>query len=178
MDYLNLLFRWLHIVPAAAMLGGIIFVRFCLLNPHRDQNVHFSPFEADDGLRRRWMKLVSVSTLCLLASGLYNGLHKILAYQLNPDYHGLFGAKLLLGLAVFYLAALLAGRSERAKRLRQRETQWLNWLLILSLLVVLIGGYMKVSSADAVRKSRDPSPPVSKWDAEGDTTPHATRSSL
>jgi len=152
MDYMSLILRWIHVLPAALMLGGIVFIRYCLLYPNRSQTETVSLFDSDDSLRRQWMKLVSISTLLLLVSGLYNGINKILVYKLTPDYHGLFGLKLLLGLAVFYLAAVLAGRSDRAKRMRQREIFWLNWLLTLAIIVVLIGGYMKVASQDAIRK--------------------------
>lgn len=153
MDYLALLLRWIHIIPAAIMIGGAIFIRCCLLSSNITDSSAGSLMDQNDGLRKQWMKLVSLSTLLLLVSGTYNGINKILVYKLSPDYHGLFGLKLLLGLFVFYLAAVLAGRSERAKRMRERETYWMNILVASMLAIALIGGYMKVASTDAPLKT-------------------------
>lgn len=148
MDYLSLIFRWMHILPASIMFGGAVFVRYCLIPSSAG-----SSFDTNQEMRKSWMRLVSISTLLLLVSGLYNGITKIIAYKLTPDYHGLVLGKLLIGLAVFYLAAVLAGRSDRAVRMRQKETYWTNILVFLMFLLIMIGGYMKISSTDAVKKS-------------------------
>lgn len=143
MEVLALVFRWLHIIPAIVMVGGTVFLRFCLQSPNSDQP---ALLDVQEPVRKRWARLVMLSTLLLLVSGLYNTAMKAMGYQLDMTYNALLGVKLLLAFVVFYLSAVLAGRSERAKRFRQRETYWLNILLILMLLIVLIAGYMKISS--------------------------------
>jgi hypothetical protein len=148
MDYLGLIFRWLHVVPAALLAGGLLFCRFCLIHPER----HTSFFDQDETARRRWMMLVGICSMLLLLSGVYNFYAKLVTYRLGGLYHGTWGLKLLLGLAIFYLASVLAGSSQRALRFRQREKHWLNILCILVLIVVLLGGYMKVISTDGEKK--------------------------
>lgn len=149
MDYVGLLSRWLHVLPAVMMGGGILFCRLCLA----DKNSTTSVFDQHESARKRWMMLVSVCTLLILLSGSYNFYAKLITYRLGGLYHGLFGIKLLLGLVIFYLAAVLAGRSETAKKFRQRETHWLNLLSVLVVVVILIGGYMKVISTDKEKKA-------------------------
>ena len=72
-------------------------------------------------------------------------------------YNVLLLIKIVLALVVFYFLAVLSGRSERAKRFRQNETHWLNVLIVLMLLIVLIAGYMKISSVGFEEKVRDQS---------------------
>lgn len=154
-ELLGLLFRWLHIIPALVMVGGVIFMRCCLVPPNSEPKEAF--FDSQDAARKRWARLVMASTLFLLVSGLYNAAMKAIGYELSMTYNVLLLVKILLGLAVFYFLAVLSGRSERAKRFRQNETHWLNVLIVLMLLIVLIAGYMKISSAGFEEKVRDQS---------------------
>jgi hypothetical protein len=142
MDYLALVFRWMHVLSAVILGGGILFYRFCLVDPNRTSSL----LDEQDSVRRRWMMLVGVCSLFLLLSGSYNFYTKLTQFRLGGMYHGLFGLKLLLGLASFYLASVLAGRSERAKRFRQREPYWATVLAVMIVITVLIGGAMKISS--------------------------------
>ena len=151
MDILGLVFRWLHIVPALVMVGGIFFLRFCMLEPGSTDS---SLFDRNEAARKRWMKWVMLSTLLLLVSGLYNTAMKAMGYELDMIYNGLLLVKILLALVVFYLSAVMTGRSEKAKRLRQQEKYWLNVSLFLMIVIVLIGGLMKLNSAEAVKKVR------------------------
>ncbi len=141
-DILSLVSRWLHVLPAIIMVGGLIFLRCCIVRPSQESSL----FDAMDDVRKRWARLVMISTLLLLVSGLYNAYVKAITFDLSPLYNGLLGIKLLLAFVVFYFAAVLAGRSDRAKRMRTEEAKWLNVTLILAIAVVLIAGYMKVSS--------------------------------
>ena len=153
-DYLALIFRWLHIIPALVMVGGIIFMRCCLASSNSEQT---SFFDSQEQARKRWARLVMASTLLLLVSGLYNSAMKAIGYELSMTYNVLLLIKIVLGLVVFYFLAVLSGRSERARRFRQNETHWLNLLIVLMLLIVLIAGYMKISSTDFEKKIRDQS---------------------
>lgn len=142
-ELLNLIFRWLHVVPAIAMVGGLIFLRLCIVKPDQDKSL----LDAMDTVRTSWARLVMASTLLLLVSGLYNAYIKATTLELSPVYNGLLGIKILLALAVFFFAALLSGRSERAQRFRESEAKWLNITLVMSLAIVLIAGYMKMAGA-------------------------------
>ncbi len=99
--------------------------------------------ERREAMRKRWAKLVMLSTLLLLVSGLYNSYYMAVTYQLNGLYLGLLTVKILLALVVFLFAAILSGRSENAKNMRQKELNWLNILCVSMLLLVLIAGFMK-----------------------------------
>jgi uncharacterized membrane protein len=141
---IQLISRWLHIVPAIAMAGGILFMRIALVPAEQESGVSDSFRSA---IRRRWSKVVMISILLLLVSGLYNAAVKSIDYELSSVYLAMMTAKIALSLAVFFLASLLAGRSERAKRFRQREAYWLNVISIMMLAIVLLAGAMKMSNA-------------------------------
>lgn len=142
-EILPLIFRWMHIIPAIVMVGGVIFMRFCLV-----ANAPHSPslLDENDQLRKRWARLVMISTMCLLVSGLYNAATKAMTYDLSNIYNALLGIKMLLAFVVFFFVAVLSGRSKRAKRFREEEAYWLNVVIVMMLAIVLIGGYMKICS--------------------------------
>jgi predicted permease len=79
---------------------------------------------------------------------------KSIGYELSPLYNGLLGIKILLGFAIFYLASVLSGRSEKAKAFREREIHWLNILCILMIVTVMIASYMKMSSSSFPKKDK------------------------
>jgi putative copper export protein len=108
--------------------------------------------ELRESIRKRWSTLIMLSVTLLLVSGLYNAAMKAIGFELSMVYNVLLLLKIVLGLAIFYLAAVLAGRSQNAQKFRQRETYWLNILCALMIAVVMIAGYMKMSSSDFVKK--------------------------
>jgi uncharacterized membrane protein len=157
-DILALASRWLHIIPAIVLVGGTLFMRLALA-PAAPSDGPTADFR--EAVRRRWAMWVGVSAALLLLSGLYNTVVKSKGYHLEGWYHGLLGAKLLLAFAAFYLSAVLAGRSEKAKRFRQQEMKWLNILCAITLAIVLIAGYMKMGSASfEVKPQGAPAAPV------------------
>ena len=148
---LGLLFRWLHIVPMAVLVGGTIFMRLALV-PASNENPRAAEFR--EAIRRRWAKWVGISVLFLLVSGLYNAVTKIMAFELPPTYHMLVMVKLALGFVVFFVAALLSGRSEKAQKFREQEMKWLNILCAIMLVLILVAGYMKLLSTGVPAKDR------------------------
>jgi len=150
-EILALASRWLHIIPAILLAGGILFMRFALV-PAANEST--ASAELRESIRRRWSKLVMISVLFLLVSGLYNAAMKAIGFELSGLYNVLLLIKIVLALAVFYLTAVLSGRSAVAQKFRERETYWLNILCVLMIAIVLIAGYMKMSSADFTKKSR------------------------
>jgi hypothetical protein len=54
------------------------------------------------------------------------------------------GAKMLLALGVFFLAAALVGRSPALEPLRQNRAKWLRVLVAMALIIVAISGFLKV----------------------------------
>jgi hypothetical protein len=103
----------------------------------------------------------------LLISGLVNTITTIQKYEFdkNVPYHALIGVKMLLGLAIFFIASLLVGRSANAAKFREKAVFWLNVNLTLAVAVVLIGGFLKVSPRREKVKKADP--PAIQAAAEG-----------
>jgi len=151
---LNLISRWLHVIPAVIMVGGTVFLRLALL-PALGESEH-SEFRAElrEAVRKKWAKWIGISTLLLLVTGLYNAYFKAVTYELSHLYNGLMLVKILLALGVFYFAARLSGRSAKAAKLREREIHWTNILCVLMLTIVLIAGAMKIVSTGAPIKIR------------------------
>ncbi len=99
-------------------------------------------------VRSRWSKFVMIASALLLISGITN-LALAGRYNFGPvlgmekGYHMAVGIKFLLALPIFFIAALMTGRSSLAKRIQANAEFWMNLNLILALLMVLIGGYLK-----------------------------------
>lgn len=150
----NLISRWLHVIPAIIMVGGTLFLRLALLPAFANSADAEARDQVRESVRKNWAKWIGISTLLLLVTGLYNAYFKAFTYELSPLYIGLMLAKILLAFAVFYLAARLSGRSAKAVQLREREIHWTNILCVLMLTIVLIAGAMKIESTGALNKVR------------------------
>lgn len=141
-NYLNLLFRWMHIFPAIIAVGGSIFMRAALLPAVTGLSDSERP-KFHEAVRSRWSKWVMGAILFLIISGFYNFFYNTRTYELPKVYQMLFGIKFLLALGVFALASILSGRSALAQKLRQNPRPWLNLNVALAVLVVLISGVMR-----------------------------------
>jgi len=143
---LLLVLRYMHILGAVTMLGATIFMRFALVPaigtlPSESQTL------LHDGLRKNWSRFVMLATLLLLVSGIANmGLaarQEFSGLATNATYNMLAGVKLLLALPIFFIAALLSGRTGLAQRIQQKRVYWLNVCLLLGIVMILMGGYMR-----------------------------------
>ena len=152
-EILPLISRWLHIIPAMILVGGTLFMRLALAP---EVSATAEQAAVREGIRRRWAKWVMISITLLLISGLYNAATKAMGFHLGPVYNGLLLVKIVLAFIVFYLTAVLSGRSQRAQKFRESEIKWLNILCGLMLAIVLIAGYMKMGSANFEKKVRTP----------------------
>ncbi len=151
---LNLISRWLHVIPVIVMVGGTLFLRLALLPALAASENEELRDTLRESVRKKWAKWIGISTLLLLVTGLYNAYFKAITYELSPLYNGLLLVKILLAFAVFYLAARLSGRSAKAVQMRQREIHWTNILCVLMLTIVLLAGAMKIVSTGAPIKVR------------------------
>jgi len=149
--------RWAHIIAAIVLAGGTLFMRFALVPALAESS---ASDEVRAAIRKRWMKWVAGAALFLLISGFYNTFLKAKGFHLAPIYNGLLGVKILLAFFAFWLSATLVGRSDRAKRFREKEMHWLNVLTIVVLLIVLMGGFMKMDSTDYPKKVKSETTPA------------------
>ena len=117
---IGLLSRWFHIIPVIILVGGTLFMRLSLV-PAANQTD--ASAELREAIRKRWAKLVMLSILFLLVTGLYNAVTKMRGYEVPPVYGILFLVKLVVGFVVFILSARLSGRSEKAAKFREQETK-------------------------------------------------------
>jgi uncharacterized membrane protein len=140
--WVMLLSRILHILGAIIIVGGTFYLRAVIV-----PNVEASGTDAErqfGGRRASWAMWVGVATLFLLVTGLANYLYIIRSHErLASSYHMIAGMKMLSGIALFLLAALIAGRSPAAATLRQRMRFWLNVALLLGIVTISLGSVLR-----------------------------------
>ena len=144
MELLNLALRWLHVLSAITMVGGVLYMRFAVL-----PTLEALPEEQSEGvgaaLRKNWAKFVMISIALLLVTGIINIVlvpkNNILPEDAN--YGMLVGIKFMLALPVFYIVSLINGRSENAARFRQKSGLWLNIAVALCVVIVCLAGYLR-----------------------------------
>jgi uncharacterized membrane protein len=162
-----LILRYMHILGAIALMGGTIFMRFAL-RPAIGTIAPDAKMALHEQVRGRWAKVVMLATLLLLVSGITN-LALASQYRFDPvfglSYHMVVGIKLLLALPIFFIAAVVMGRSGLAKRMQANAETWMNVNLALALVMVLIGGALKFVGRE--RKDAAP-PPAAKATAGGE----------
>jgi uncharacterized membrane protein len=156
--WIMLVSRILHILGAIILVGGLFYIRAILLPlPSREGPGEGSSLNTKalfGGRRAAWAMWVGIATLLLLATGFWNYWQMIRMHEkLASSYHMIAGIKILVGLAVFFLAALLAGRSAAAQMIRQKSRTWLTVCLILAVLTVALGSvlrsYPRISKVDS-----------------------------
>jgi uncharacterized membrane protein len=146
--WIMLVSRILHILGAIILLGGLFYLRAIVIPLPRREGPGEGPSINTDtlfgGRRAAWAMWVGIATLLLLVTGLWNYSQMIQMHEkLASSYHMIAGIKMLVGLALFFLAALLAGRSAAAQRLRQKMRFWLTVCLILGILTVALGSVLR-----------------------------------
>jgi uncharacterized membrane protein len=149
---LELVMRILHIFGATLLVGAVA-VMLLSLWPVIARMEEQPRRELFDAVRPRWAMLVGIGTGLLLISGLYNTAMISIKYQLDPSYHLLLGVKIVLGLVVFVLAALVSGRSGLAKKMQAKLSTWLAVTLLLAVATLAVGAHMK--SLDRKSKPKD-----------------------
>jgi hypothetical protein len=141
---LDIALRWIHILSAITLVGGVFFMKFALLPGLATLSADQQKSTAT-AVRKFWSKCVMATSGLLLISGLVNVARIMSTYGSNFDgpYHALLGVKILLALGVFWISAVLSGRSSTAEKFRQKESTWLSLNVVLAIAVVCVAGYMK-----------------------------------
>jgi hypothetical protein len=137
---IRLLSRVVHIMFAIIIGGGLFYLRAVL-----------APAGADACFANRrtvWARWVGIATLFLIASGLYNYIMFVREAKgggapLPSAYHMLFGVKFLLALFVFFVAAILAGKTSLADKFRGNMGRWLNLAWTAVMAIIIIGALMR-----------------------------------
>ena len=143
MNYLDLVLRWAHILSVIGLVGGTFFLQFVWLpsTAGMSKEERESSFAS---LRAPWSRIVMLTTLLLLVSGLVNAVRIITRYELSSPYPGLVLVKFVAAMLLFFFAARISGRSAKAVQFRESIGKWLMVCTVLSFLLVGTAGYMKL----------------------------------
>ena len=158
--FVNLILRYTHILGAITMMGGTLFMRLALLPTLQGIDAE-KRAEVHQGVRSRWAMVVGIATGMLLISGIANlGLASRYTFNVpgGLSYSMLGGIKLILALPIFLLAALLMGKTNLAKKVQANAATVMNINLLLALILVFIGGWLKF--ADRKPKEKKPDVPA------------------
>lgn len=140
----DILSRWLHVISAIVLMGGSIYTRFVLM-PAAAQLPDAEHAQLRDAIRRSWAKTVGAAIGLLLLSGFFNYFRAIKG-DVKPSslYHALIGTKMLLSLAVFFLASALSGKAAAFEGIRKNARTWLGVTIALAAIIVALGSVVKV----------------------------------
>jgi uncharacterized membrane protein len=155
MEYISLVMRWMHVLAAIALMGGAIFMRFGL-HPSLAALGEDQQKALKAAVRGRWSKWVMGASAFLLISGAVNFALFMTRYNLEKPYHMVIGIKMLIALAVLFIAATLVGRSANAEKFREKAVMWLNINLLLATIVVCLGGYCGLIRGQSKLKGETP----------------------
>jgi len=136
---LSVISRWAHIACAIVLVGGTAFTWLVLQPVLQGENA-----ELIARIRNRWKKFVHPAILLFLISGLYNYIKAVPAHKGDGLYHALVGTKMLLALAVFFLASALVGSMPGTQKFRDSARKWTGVALLLATIIVGISGFVKV----------------------------------
>ncbi|HVT29167.1 MAG TPA: hypothetical protein VHE81_14220 [Lacipirellulaceae bacterium] len=142
MYWIMLVSRILHILGAVILVGGLFYIRVVITSASRASGAD-SPDQFFGGRRASWAKWVGIATAILLITGFWNYVQTTKLDDLAASYHMIIGLKILAAIAVFLVAALLAGRTAAADAIRQNERLWLDVCLFLGILVVILAGVLR-----------------------------------
>jgi hypothetical protein len=132
MEYLPVLFRFLHIVSAVVLVGGVIGWLYTLVPGLAALSPEVRA-KAESAAAASWRPVVLTTIALILISGTYNFLHKT---GLTPAWHAVFGIKALLALHVFAVAAIATGQGS-TRRARQLTGVAISGVIVILLSAVL-----------------------------------------
>ena len=145
MDWIAIVSRWTHIGTAIVLVGGTCFLRF-VLAPAAAQLPDEHHAKLKELVMKTWKKFVHAGIALFLVSGFYNFLVvQVPLHRGDKLYHALMGTKILLALAIFFIASALVGRSKTFEGMRRNSKLWQSVILLLAAIVVGISGFAKVA---------------------------------
>lgn len=139
--------RWIHISAVIVAVGGTAFLRLVLHPTVQTALSDDTRATLKAPLIRRWARFVHVAILFIILSGTYNAVlmfpkHKPVEGE-PPLYHILFGVKLMLALALFFVAIAVTGRSKAFEGMRNQMAKWTAINLAIAGAIVLISNILK-----------------------------------
>jgi len=155
-DFVTLLLRWIHIVSAMAAIGGAIFM-YAAHVPAGETLEGAARDALKEETRKRWAKFVHAAIALLLITGGINFVRLAMPPKVEPmPYHGIFGVKFLLSLAVFFIGTALVGRSPAFAKIRAGARAWLGGMALIGVLIVLLSGTLNQVRTGAANTASPP----------------------
>lgn len=163
---LPLISRWIHIVSACALVGGLVFFRFVLI-PVGENALSAEVYkDVRAKLSRRFQMVSHICLLLFFISGFYNYLAVTgPLHEGERLYHMMFGVKFTFALAAFVLVIMVTSKRDRGERLRENGRRWYMIALVVAVVTVMLGGVMKFlpaaepgEDAETVQTESQPAP--------------------
>lgn len=139
MNEINVVMRFLHIISAVALLGGVIAWRFAVI-PATEPLTADMRSKIGNAVAAAWRPVFFVSAGGLLLSGIFNYVNK---GNVPAAWHAFIGVKFLLVLHVLAVG-FLATMPNNEKRSRQ-----LTGVVISGVVIVILGAILRSLSAAA-----------------------------
>lgn len=153
-DYLS---RVTHISTAIALIGGSVFL-LCVLLPAAKLMSEEAHATLSQAISARWKRFVHIGILLFLVSGFYNYFRAMPLHKGDGLYHALIGTKMLMALAIFFIASALVGKSQAFAAMRTQRGKWLGILVLLACIIVLISSFVKVRGPATTAEPIDAAP--------------------
>jgi len=135
---MSVLMRWLHIISAVTLLGGVIYARYVMAPAAAGlAEVDRQKFAA--AAREKMRPLVLVPVFTIVISGAYNLVGKS---NIPPNYFLWFGLKMLLALHVIAVSFLLV----RASLTQEKNNRLMTGVVYSGMAVVLVSAYLRFLS--------------------------------
>ena len=140
---LAIVVRWIHLASVIVAVGGTVFIRLIVHPTARATLPSEVGSQFGPALLRRWTRVLHSCIALILLSGAYNTVVQFARHKGQPLYHGLWGTKVLLALALFFIAIAVTGRSPAFERMRQKRPLWMGVNIALAAVIVLISNILK-----------------------------------
>ena len=150
-DIFLLIVRWLHLVCAAAWVGGSLFYLLVLLPATRNSSDTAKSWNA--AVAAEFRGLVDVCIIVLIATGAVLSFERLTGGVVGVPFAVTLGLKISLTLWMFYLALSLRRRRDRpamsytqeaAPTLLGRLSTRQSMIVIIGVLVLLVSDLLKV----------------------------------
>ena len=138
---MTILVQWIHLIAAAAAVGGMAFVLFILLPSLSVLGEEQRMMLAKAVMRRfRWVSWGAI--ILLIGSGIYN--IRVRAWEAPwGTYWELLTLKIFLALVVFVISLLLTLPIPALESFRAQRRRWLSIALGIAVGVILISAFLR-----------------------------------